>query len=122
MTIKLNAFTLCDGADRDPGKLVGPSGLAGGVAFAMQTVEAIRAAAAKKIGRGNKSSRFAWKCSAAFADEATATAFLAAFVSGCPASGVLYFDAVAMGNGVVNFEFAQRGAGLDLSFSAEVGA
>ena len=122
MTIKLGSYVLCDGYDRTLGKLVGPDGLSGGVGFSVQTVEAIRATAAKKIGRGNKSSRFSWRCSAAFADEATAAAFLAAFVADCPASGVLYFDTTAMGTGSVSFNFEQHSSGLDFSFTAEVGA
>lgn len=121
MEIKLDAFVLCNGYDRTPGNIVGPSGLASDLNFSVQTVQAIRAVSAKKIGRGNKSMRLSWKCSAIYADEAAATAAHAAFILNFPSSGVLYFDSTAIGTGVVTPQVRQLGASIDFSFSAEIG-
>lgn len=122
MTIKLGTFVLCDGYDRTAGKLCGPKDLDGGDNSVSQTVQAIRAPKAKILDRGNQSWAWSWSCDATFADEAAAVAFVVAFKANRPTAGILYFDDVAQGFGVVRINNVHvHGAGVVFQFRAEIG-
>ncbi len=97
MQILLDTFVLCNGDARGSGKKVGPDGLSLSRSSQVQTVNAIRAAEAVHIDRGNKSGVISFSVTITRSTHAEAFAQALSLYHEVPTSGRLTYDSKGIG-------------------------